>query len=46
MRFLDEMDDYLDPDIAFKGLTMDETHINYVTENLKKDHDWMNKKLI
>lgn len=46
MRFLKEMDDYLDPDIAFKGLTMDETHINYVTENLKKDHDWMNKKLI
>lgn len=46
MRFLKEMDNYLDLDVAFKGLTMDETHINYVTEKLAKDHDWMSKKLI
>lgn len=45
MRFLDEMDDYLDPDIAFKGLT-DKESINDVEENFAKDPKWIEKKLI
>ncbi len=45
MRFLNEMDDYLDPDIAFKGLT-DKESINDVEENFAKDPKWIEKKLI
>lgn len=45
MRFLDEMDDYLDPDFAFKGLT-DKESINDVEEKLAKDPKWIEKKLI
>ncbi|MDU4602002.1 MAG: hypothetical protein E6Y26_08270 [Staphylococcus warneri] len=36
MRFLNEMDDYLDPNFAFKGLT-DKESINDVEEKLSKD---------
>ncbi|MHA3901036.1 CDS14 family ICE transfer lipoprotein [Metamycoplasma hominis] len=46
MRFLDEMDDYLDPNFAFGGLTKDNTRINDVEENLAKDPKWLEKKLI
>lgn len=45
MRFLDEMDDYLDPKFAFKGLT-DKESINDVEENFAKDPKWIEKKLI
>lgn len=45
MRFLDEMDDYLDPNFAFKGLT-DKESINDVEEKLAKDPKWIEKKLI
>ncbi len=45
MRFLKEMDDYLDPDYAFRGLT-EKSRIDDVDQNLDKDRDWMSKKLI
>lgn len=46
MRFLNEMDDYLDPKFAFDGLTMNKTRINDVEEKLAKDSKWIEKKLI
>lgn len=47
MRFLNEMDDYLDPSMAFNSLYRSEDYFNYkVIPEIQNDKNWLKTKLI